>query len=83
MASCFARPIIPKGVTALSDTALVFYLQKLCALCDNRKRCVQDLMGTANDAISRNRKDWRACCENALAIDMLAGLQSRVGTVLK
>ena len=68
---------------ALSDPALVHYLQKLCALCDNRKWCVQDLTCTANDVVSRNREDWRDYCENALAIDMLAGLQSRSGTALK
>ena len=82
-----ARRMVAVGLdpyeVALSDPALVRYLQKLCALCDNRKWCVQDLTRTANNAVSRNREDWRDYCENALAIDMLAGLQSRVGTVLK
>jgi hypothetical protein len=69
---------------ALSDPALVCYLHKLCALCDHHKWCVQDLTCTANDdEVLRNCEDWRNCCENALALDMLAGLQSRSGTVLK
>jgi hypothetical protein len=82
-----ARRILALGLdpyeVALSDPALVCFLRKLCALCDNRKWCGQDLTRTANDAVLRNREDWRDYCENAFVLDMLAGLQSRSGTALK
>jgi hypothetical protein len=76
-----ARRIVALGLdpyeVALSDPALVRHLQKLCTLCDNRECCLQDLTGMANGSVLRNREDWRDYCENALALDMLAGLQSR------
>jgi hypothetical protein len=76
-----ARRIVALGLdpyeVALSDPALVRRLQKLCKLCDNRKCCLQDLTGTSHGSMLRNCRDWRDYCENALALDMLTGLQSR------
>ena len=85
--SLLTRRMVTLGLdpyeVALSDPALVCYLQKMCALCDNGEWCVHDLKRTVSDPILRNREDWRDYCGNALALDMLAGLQSRSGAALK
>ena len=60
---------------ALSDPALVRHLQKQCTLCDNRECCLQAFAREPRGAALRD--DWRDYCPNALALDMLAGLQSR------
>jgi hypothetical protein len=82
-----ARHMLALGLdpydVALSDPALVCFLRKLCALCDNRKWCVQDPTRTANDAALRNREGWRDYCESALVLDMLAGLKKWFGDCSK
>jgi hypothetical protein len=62
---------------ALSDPALVRHLQKLCMLCENRECCLQDFTRTTNDPVFKNHQAWRDYCENALALELLLGLQSR------
>jgi hypothetical protein len=82
-----ARRMVALGLdpyeTALSDPALVRHLQKLCTLCDNRECCLQDLTRTSNGSVLKNHESWRDYCDNALALDLLAGLQSRSRTAPK
>ena len=66
---------------ALSDPALVRHLQKQCTLCDNRECCLQAFARESSGAVLRD--NWRDYCPNALALDMLVGLQSRSRTVVK
>ena len=60
---------------ALSEPALVHHLQKQCTLSDNRECCLQAFAREPRGAALRD--DWRDYCPNALALDMLVGLQSR------
>jgi hypothetical protein len=60
---------------ALSDPALVRHLQKQCTLCDNRECCLQAFAREPSGTGLRD--NWRDYCPNALALDMLVGLQSR------
>ena len=82
-----ARRMVALGLdpyeVALSDPALVCHLQKLCTLCDSRECCLQDFTHTSNGSDLRNREDWRDYCDNALALDMITGLQSRSRAALK
>jgi hypothetical protein len=76
-----ARRMVALGLdpreVALSDPALVRHLQKLCALCDNRECCLQDFIRMSNGSVLKAHEDWRDYCDNALALDLLVGLQSR------
>ena len=80
-----ARRMVALGLDpyelALSDPALVRHLQKQCTLCDNRECCLQAFARESNGAVLRD--NWRDYCPNALALDMLVGLQSRSRTVVK
>ena len=67
----------------LSDPALLRHLQMRGTLCDNCEFCVQDLARESGSATLRDRQDWRDYCPNALALDMLVGLQSRSRTTAK
>ena len=58
----------------LSDPALVRHLQRQCAQCESRERCVRDLAHDYRDAAWRDRRNWREYCPTAL--DMLIVLQS-------
>jgi hypothetical protein len=60
---------------ALSDPALVRHLQKQCILCDNGQCCLQAFAREPRGAALRD--DWRDYCPNALALELLVGLQSR------
>ena len=66
---------------ALSDPALVCHLRKQCTLCDSRECCLQAFAREPSSAALRD--NWRDYCPNALALDMLVGLQSRSRTVVK
>ena len=76
-----ARRMVALGLdpyeAALSDPALVCHLQKLCTLCDSRECCLQDFTRTSNGSVLKNHEGWRDYCDNALALDLLIGLQSR------
>jgi hypothetical protein len=82
-----ARRMVAIGLdpyeAALSDPALVRHLQKVCALCDSRECCLQDFTRTSNGSVLKNHEGWRDYCDNALALDLLMGLQSRSKTVPK
>jgi len=65
----------------LSDPALVRHLQRQCAQCESRERCVRDLAHDYRDAARRDRRNWREYCPTAL--DMLVVLQSRSKTAPK
>ena len=82
-----ARRMVALGLdpyeAALSDPALVRHLQKLCTLCDSRECCLQDFTRTSNGSVLKNHEGWRDYCDNALALDLLIGLQSRSKTVPK
>jgi hypothetical protein len=62
---------------ALSDPALVRHLQKLCMLCENHECCLHDLTRTTNGSVLKNHQAWRDYCDNAFALELLIGLQSR------
>ena len=80
-----ARRVVALGLDpyelALSDPALVCHVQRQCTLCDNRECCVQAFGRKSGNAALRD--DWRDYCPNALALDMLVGLQSRSKTIAK
>ena len=82
-----ARRMVALGLdpyeAALSDPALVRHLQKLCTLCDSRECCLQDFTRTSNGSVLKNHEGWRDYCDNALALDLLTGLQIRSKTALK
>jgi hypothetical protein len=82
-----ARRMIALGLdpykAALSDPALVCHLQKLCTLCDSRECCLQDFTHMSNGSVVKNHEGWRDYCDNALALDLLIGLQSRSQTAPK
>jgi hypothetical protein len=83
-ANLLARRMVALGLDpyelALSDPALVRHLQKQCTLCDNRECCLQVF---AHESSAALRDDWRDYCPNALALDMLVGLQNRSRTRAK
>jgi hypothetical protein len=60
---------------AHSDPTLALHLQRQCTLCDNRECCLQAFAREPSGAALKD--DWRDYCPNALALDMLVGLQSR------
>ena len=80
-----ARRMVALGLDpyelALSDPALLRHLQKQCTLCDNRECCLQAFARESSGAVLRD--NWRDYCPNALALDMLVGLQSRSRTMAK
>jgi hypothetical protein len=82
-----ARRMVTLGLdpyeAALSDPALVCHLQKLCMLCDSRECCLQDFSRMSNGSVVKNHEGWRNYCDNALALDLLIGLQSRSKTAPK
>ena len=82
-----ARRMVALGLdpyeVAVSDPALVRHLQKLCTLCENRECCLQDFTRTSNGSVLKNHEGWRDYCDNALALDLLMGLQSRSKTAPK
>jgi hypothetical protein len=84
-ASLLARRMAALGLDpyelALSDPALVRHVQKQCTLCDNRECCLQAFAHETSGAALSD--DWRDYCPNALALEMLVGLQSRSGTMAK
>ena len=82
-----ARRMVALGLdpyeVALSDPALVRHLQKLCTLCDNRECCLQDFTHSSTGSVSKSHEYWRDYCDNALALELLVGLQSRSKNALK
>jgi len=84
-ANLLARRMVALGLDpyelTLSDPALVRHVQKQCTLCDNRECCLQAFARESSGAALRD--DWRDYCPNALALDMLVGLQSRSRTMAK
>jgi hypothetical protein len=84
-ANLLARRMVALGLDpyelTLSDPALVRHVQKQCTLCDNRECCLQAFAREPSGVALRD--DWRDYCPNALALDMLVGLQSRSRTMAK
>jgi hypothetical protein len=82
-----ARRMVALGLDpykeALSDPAFVRHLQKLCTLCDNRECCLQDFTRSSTGSVSKSHEYWRDYCDNALALELLVGLQSRSKNALK
>jgi len=56
---------------------LMHHMQRQCQLCDNRQYCKHVLASASSGSALRDCDDWRDYCRNALALDLLSGLQSR------
>jgi len=62
---------------ARSEPLLFRDLQKLCALCESRGRCVRDLAREANrEPTDVESRDWRDYCPNTATLNMLSAVQS-------
>jgi hypothetical protein len=61
----------------LFDPALALYMQRQCAHCENREHCLRVLTTASGGDGLPDDEEWRDYCPNALALDMLVGLQSR------
>jgi len=59
------------------DLPLMHHMQMQCELCDNRQYCEQALTTASSGSALQDCDDWRNYCPNALALDLLSGLQSR------
>jgi hypothetical protein len=66
----------PKALAA-REPLLFRDLQRLCALCDRRGRCVRDLArADVRDPADSASADWQDYCPNAATLKMLSTLQS-------
>lgn len=60
------------GAWARFEPTLIGNMQGVCAACENRKRCADNLLRHADHPTSQ---DWRDYCPNAPKLDMLVALQ--------
>lgn len=60
------------GAWARFEPTLLGNMQSVCATCESRKRCADDLREHADDPTS---PVWRDYCPNAVRLDMLVALQ--------
>jgi hypothetical protein len=66
----------PKEI-ASSEPLLFRDLQRLCALCDSRGRCIRDLArDSTREPTEPESADWQDYCPNAATLNMLSSLQS-------
>jgi hypothetical protein len=62
---------------ALGEPALVRHLQRRCALCESRGRCLRDLACESTGSVWPDPHAWQEYCPNASTLEMLSALESR------